>query len=238
LAYRSACEERAGLAASSARREAIAAQLAARQLAEESAAARRTALEDAERALREAADAVGVPQDNRRQEQIHAALQDWRRRRAAEIEGSRVAIEEWQELETLLGGGSLSNLASEATRRAQIASQLAAALPELTPSLPTGPDLESQIEDRRQMLAQAEAEAAEHRGGLESSARALPDVAEAEEAVVEAGDELARVEAMARTIHETLRLLRLAQERVHRDLAPILADAVRRWLPTVSGGAY
>ena len=238
LAYRSACEERAGLAVSSARREAIEAQLAARQLAEESTAARQTAVDDAKRALREAADAVGVPHDGRGPEQIRAALQDWQRRQAAEIEGSRVAIEEWQELVTLLGGGALSDLAREATRRAQIASQLEAALPELTTSAPTGSDVESRIEQGRQMLAQAEAQAAEHRGALESSARALPDVAEAEEAVVKAGEELARVEATAQTIDETLRLLRLAQERVHRDLAPILADAVQRWLPTVSGGAY
>ena len=239
LAYRSACEEGAALAAASARREAIAAQLAARRLAEESTAARRRAVEDAERALREAAHAVDVPEDSRRPDQIRAALQDWQREQAAEIEGSRVAIEEWQELETLLGGGTLSDLVNEASRRGEIASKLEAALSDVAPPQPLSrSDLESLIDERRQMLAQAEAQAAEHRGALESSSRALPDVAEAEEAVATAGEELARVEATALTIDETLRLLRVAQERVHRDLAPILADAVQRWLPTVSGGAY
>ena len=53
-----------------------------------------------------------------------------------------------------------------------------------------------------------------------------------------AAADLDRVESTARTIDETLRLLGQAQERVHRDLAPTLADAVRRWLHAVSGGAY
>jgi uncharacterized protein YhaN len=33
-------------------------------------------------------------------------------------------------------------------------------------------------------------------------------------------------------------LLRAAEEQVHRNLAPILADAIRRWLPKISGGKY
>jgi uncharacterized protein YhaN len=67
---------------------------------------------------------------------------------------------------------------------------------------------------------------------------ALPDVAEAEEAAAGARAELQRVERLAATIDATLALLREAQDRVHRDLAPILAQAVSRWLPDVSRGAY
>jgi uncharacterized protein YhaN len=63
-------------------------------------------------------------------------------------------------------------------------------------------------------------------------------VAEAEEAADAAQRELERVEGLAATIDTTLGLLRAAQERVHRDLAPVLARAVLRWLPVVSGGAY
>jgi uncharacterized protein YhaN len=76
------------------------------------------------------------------------------------------------------------------------------------------------------------------RGNLVARQDALPDVAEAEESAAAARRELQRVEALAATVDASLRLLRSAEERVHRDLAPILAQAVARWLPIVSRGAY
>jgi len=237
LAYRSACVRRAEQAALSARREALGAQLDGRRLAEASLAASQQAADEAARGLREAADAVGIRHDGRDPEQLREALRGWQLQQAAALQESRIAIEEWHELETLLGGGTLSDLANEAARRAEVATRLEAALPPVATLAPDA-GLERLIEERRRSLAAAEAQAAEHRGALESIARSQPDVAEAEEAVETAALELARVESTARTIDETLRLLRLAQERVHRDLAPILADAVRRWLPAVSGGAY
>src|SRR5204863_4978923 len=129
-------------------------------------------------------------------------------------------------------------LAEEAARRAATAQELEAALPTGMSGASPTPHDESAIEQRRRTLARAEADAAELRGALESGARAIPDVAEGEEALAAAAAELARVESTARTIDETLRLLREAQERVHRDLAPILAEVVRQWLPVVSGGGY
>jgi DNA repair protein SbcC/Rad50 len=66
----------------------------------------------------------------------------------------------------------------------------------------------------------------------------LPDVAEAEEAVADTTAELERVTGTAEVIDATMRLLRAAEERVHRDLAPILASGITRWLPRVSGGRY
>jgi uncharacterized protein YhaN len=63
-------------------------------------------------------------------------------------------------------------------------------------------------------------------------------VAEAEESVHAARSELARVVALADTLDRTLALLRTAEERVHRSLAPVLASAIGRWLPAVCQGAY
>ena len=238
LAYRSSCERRAAQAAASSPRESLGAKLAARRLAEASLAASRQAVDDAVHGLRAAADALGVPDVGEDPPQICESLRRWQQEQASRLQASRTAVEEWHELETLLGGGTLSDLSNEAARRGEIAKGLEVAVAPAAASLPPGPDLERIIDDRRRSLTAAEAEAAEHRGALESSARSVPDVAEAEEGVATAAEELARVESTARTIDETLRLLRLAQERVHRDLAPILADGVRRWLPTVSGGAY
>jgi uncharacterized protein YhaN len=76
------------------------------------------------------------------------------------------------------------------------------------------------------------------RGNLEARRDALPDVAEAEESVLAARAELARVLALAETLDRTLSILRGAEERVHRSLAPVLASAIGRWLPAVCQGAY
>lgn len=238
LAYRSECEERSARAAASGRREALEARLAARRQAEASVGTSRSAVAEAERALAAAAESVGVAHQDLEPEMIRGALLHWQQGQAAALEASRLAIEEWHELETLLGGGTLAGLQDDALKRAQLADRMGAALPETTAPHRPGKDVDAEIEERRRALAAAEAQAAELRGSLESSARSLPDVAEAEEAVAVAAADLARVESTARTIDETLRLLRQAQEQVHRDIAPVLAEAVRRWLPAVSGGAY
>ncbi|TME33095.1 MAG: hypothetical protein E6I62_04480 [Chloroflexi bacterium] len=238
LAYRSACEVRAAEAAEALRRDAVTAQIEARGLAEETVASRMQAVESAERALREAGAAIGLAGDSQDPEHVRDALRAWQKDQAAAQEASQIAVEEWRELESLLGDNTLAELAEHATRREAIAADLEAALPAAALPPAAQPDMEELIERRRRTLAVAEAQAAELRGALESNARSLPDVAEAEEAVAAATAELSRVEATARTLDETLRLLREAQERVHRDLAPILAAAVRRWLPEVSGGAY
>jgi AAA domain len=238
LAYRAACEQHAAQAAAAARAETLAAQLAGRRAVEESVIASTRAVEAARSALAEAAEAVGVQQEGSGPDEICERLRHWQREQASTLEANRIAIEEWRELETILGGATIADLAEEATRRASAAARLGAELPRDAGNIQVGPDLEGLIDERRRSLAAAESEAAERRGALESSVRVLPDVAEAEEAVATAKEQLARVESTARIVDETLRLLRMAQERVHRDLAPILADAVRRWLPSVSGGAY
>jgi uncharacterized protein YhaN len=43
---------------------------------------------------------------------------------------------------------------------------------------------------------------------------------------------------LADVLAQTTSLLRSAEERVHRDLAPILAAGITRWLSRVSRGAY
>ncbi len=66
----------------------------------------------------------------------------------------------------------------------------------------------------------------------------MPSVAEAEEELSRALEEVERVETLKDTIERTLALLESAQERVHRDLAPILAGSLRGWLPAVTNDRY
>src|SRR2546423_4025359 len=183
LAYRTACDLRAADAAQALRREAISAQIDGRRLAEETVASRREAALAAERSLREAAAATGLAVDTDDPEPVRDALRAWQKDRAAAQEASQIAVEEWRELETLLGENTLAELAEEAARRETIAGGLEAALPSGAFPPATGHDMEALIEQQRRTSALAEAEAAELRGALESNARSLPDVAEAEEAV-------------------------------------------------------
>ncbi len=50
--------------------------------------------------------------------------------------------------------------------------------------------------------------------------------------------ELQRVTLLDETLHQTQDFLKRAQERVHRDVAPLLAAGVRTALPAITRGRY
>lgn len=234
--YRAACRGRAAQAAEAARRGPLEHQLAARRAAERSAAHASAAVATAERRLRDAAAAIGVadgPPD-----ELVAALRGWQADRLARLRQGEAAIAEWQQLQALLGEGGLDDLEDEA-RRAKAAAELVArvsglgALPDGTPV-----ELEARLAAARHQLSARASAADELRGSVWARREGLPDVAEAEEAVQAAAAELERVQRLAHVLERTSALLRAAEERVHRSLAPVLAEGVARWLPAVSGGAY
>jgi uncharacterized protein YhaN len=212
-------------------------ELAARRAAEEAAtaAARREASTIA--ALRALAEEIGIDSAVA-PEEICAALDAWRAERAGAFLAAQQALGEWQQLQSLLDGGALDELQAEASRRRQRANELAEGLPAAAITLPMGVDPQEYLAGLRRKTQSLDQEHDVARGALDARRSALPDVAEAEEAAAMAHAELARVERLAGTIGSALELLRAAQERVHRDLAPILAQAVGRWLPDVSRGAY
>jgi uncharacterized protein YhaN len=76
------------------------------------------------------------------------------------------------------------------------------------------------------------------RGAVGLRAKQVPSVAAAEEELSRAEDELASVEELARIISLTGRFLHQAQERVHRDIAPVLKRTLEAWLPRISDGRY
>ncbi len=76
------------------------------------------------------------------------------------------------------------------------------------------------------------------RGQLEQIAADLPNVADAEDALDVAALDLDRVERLDRTLATTIEFLERAEERVHRDVAPVLRATLLEWLPRVTGGRY
>jgi len=87
------------------------------------------------------------------------------------------------------------------------------------------------VRDAAQKAAAAEAQAQE-------PAKGVPSVAETEEALATAQSELERVVRLGRTLGLAVEFLRRAEERVHRDIAPVLAAGLRRWLADVTQGRY
>jgi uncharacterized protein YhaN len=73
---------------------------------------------------------------------------------------------------------------------------------------------------------------------VEAESARLPSVPEAEETLAAARRELERVVRLEQTLAATLTLLRNAQDRVHRDIAPVLASTVQAWLPVLTAGRY
>ncbi|MGH2462601.1 MAG: ATP-binding protein [Candidatus Limnocylindria bacterium] len=241
-AYLAACAHRAEEAAVAAQAEPLRRQLESRRQLEGTAAEVAAAIARAESELRAAAEHIGQPLNGDDPERLVGELEAWQRRRAADLEAGQRAIAEWQELNDLLGGQSLEELeadAAEATRR------MAAAGLSTSVALPVGADAglataaaEEALAARRADLLTAERAAAALEGEARQIDASLPSVAEAEEAVGAANVELERVVGLAAVLDRTLALLRNAEEQVHRDLAPVLADSVQRWLPRINGGAY
>ena len=233
-AYEAACLEREQQAQLAAGGETLRQALAARVALEESAAqAQRTAAET-EAGLRAVASQVGAAGDGMEPQALVGRLVAWQGERAAEARAREEAILEWQELQGLLGTGTLADLQAEAAQRAESASRL---------GHPSGPqeqvgDVEAAEQEAERALVQARQAVDALTGELRVLKADLPEVTEAEERVDAARRELERVRELAEVIDQTLALLQTAERRVHRDLAPVLAASIQRWLPTVSGGAY
>ena len=236
--YEAACRQRAEIARRTAGRAALEQALATRREAEAGATETARSVASAERALRAVADDVGLDATGT-PDQLAEALLEWRRVRGEEAERADFARREWHELTALLDGRPLETLRADAEAAATRAATLAeTADPDELSGLALRDDLGSLLDVEREELARAREVASAQRGALAEMQRDLPDVAEAEEALADAEAELSRVTDLQAVLAETTRLLRAAEERVHRDLAPILAAAITRWLPRVSGGAY
>jgi hypothetical protein len=167
-----------------------------------------------------------------------AELVGWDERREAGLAALATEQQERAELAALLAGRTLEQLRAQAGQAAARARQLSAgADPELLAAAraePAPPDLAALRQEAN--AARSGVDTAE--GELRQLATTVGSVAEAEEALAAATAELDRVRELAATLERTREFLTTAQERVHRDIAPVLAETVGRWLPAVTEGRY
>jgi uncharacterized protein YhaN len=101
-----------------------------------------------------------------------------------------------------------------------------------------GDDPDRTVRESREHAEELERDVAAARRELEVRAEQALSVPEAEEQLAAAEETLARVESLADVLDTTKRFLAAAQERVHRDIAPVLAAKVRDRLARVTDGRY
>ena len=187
--------------------------------------------------LRRASIEAGLDADG--PEQQVKALLNWQARRREELKKADREREDWDELQRLLGERSLDEIEAEAENLRAEAEVLAANFD--AAALAVAREQESTDKRLRELQRQA-SDARDKwstaRGELAQFARDIPSVANVEETLAVAERELERVERLDRTLRTTIEFLKRAEERVHRDIAPVLRQTLLEWWPRVTGGRY
>jgi DNA repair exonuclease SbcCD ATPase subunit len=234
--YRKACARRARQAQQASRREHLAAQLEARQQQEHRA---ETDQEDRGRAaalVAEAGAACGLPAAPA--ETMAASLEKWQEQRAEQTAEADKARQQAAELKALLSGRTLADLAQEAEAAARYAERLAAGADRGLLAATDPVHAAGELPGLREEAREAGNQAATAEGELRQFAASVPSVPEAEEALEADTAELSRVRQLQQTLGLTRQFLADAQERVHRDIAPVLAATLKQWLPGITADRY
>ena len=210
----------------------------ARRLAAETRHAHRSerAVEAANK-LREAGAQVEVTADD--PEDLAAALEQWRAGRERLLEEAGGRNEAWDRLQQLLGERTLDEFADDAERLRRRADRLVDRVgTDAFVEACAGQLTAETLENLRQEAEAAREEVLRAGGQLTEREHHLPSVADAEDALAAAERERARIARLKDTLDCTIGFLEEAQERVMRDIAPILTQTVLEWLPGVTEGRY
>ena len=187
--------------------------------------------------LRDAAHAIGSEAPT--SDEQESALAEWLERRREMLTEDRRKAAEWEKLQRLLGERTLADFEEETSRLRSEADPLVAnADPEAVAEARAREPSAGDLEDLETGLREARGRRDTARGELREFESGLPDVAEAEERVERAEAERTRVERLDQTLGTAVRFLEAAQERVHRDIAPVLRATVLERLDQVTGGRY
>ena len=188
-------------------------------------------------ALRAAAAAVGVTAVD--PEAQVTALNAWQRARRQRLEEQARHGAQWDELQQVRGGRTVDEMRAQATALRAEAEALAARVDATRLTSVRTESTAADALDRFEARArEARAACDTVRGELVQRAVSLPSVVGAEEESAAAERHLAHVEELGQTVEATIEFLQRAEERVHRDIAPVLKQTVLGWLPQVTGGRY
>ena len=194
------------------------------------------ALTEAETTVVEAARLVGIVGDN--PDELVVALRSWQDDRNAELEEADGEIEKWEELQRILGQDSLDTLTQEVELLCSEARDLSDQVGVEDMARLADPPADADLSNAERLARESRTAFDRAQSELEAFGRDIMDVAEEEEALVAAKHEYDRIRSLDHSLDLTIRFLQEAEERVHRTVAPILAETVREWLPRVTGGRY
>lgn len=200
-------------------------------------------VELARRMLHDAALAAGVAEEHAvvssPEHDLAARLRSWQQQREQQREEADEARNEWSRLQALLDGGTLDQLEARARTAQERADVLSSGVDrKLVGDVSLGDDPDRTVREFREQAEELGRDVAAARRELEVRAEQILSVPEVEEQLAAAEETLARVESLAEVLETTKKFLTAAQERVHRDIAPVLAAKVRDRLARVTDGRY
>ncbi|MXW55484.1 MAG: AAA family ATPase [Gemmatimonadales bacterium] len=192
---------------------------------------------DAADTLQEAGAQVGVSAED--PEDLAAALERWRAGRERVLEEAGERSKSWDRLQQLLGERTLDEFTGDVEQLRLRAERLRERLGEdVAVDARAGRPTEETLEHLKREAEAAREEVLRAVGQLTEREHHLPSVADAEDALAAAEREQARIARLKDTLDCTIGFLEEAQERVLRDIAPILTQTVLEWLPEVTDGRY
>jgi hypothetical protein len=233
--YRQECTERARQANEAAQREGLESQLAARTEAERLVAQQLAKYSAADTTVYQLARDLGLGELDA--PAAVSALRTWLATQGAARDELDQRIARWSRLDYLLDGKTLDELREEAQRSAGEADRTSFGLdPERIRTIAATEDPVAEL-DRLRRAAADSADAA-GRATQALQLREVPSVPAAEETLAGAEAELDRARRLTTTLRHTISFLKAADERVGRQLAPVLGATVTEWLPKVTNGRY
>lgn len=239
--YRRTCREQREASTAAARRPDLERALAGRQAEEVRYTADARQIEVAEGRLRQAASAtrLGDADDDPSPDELADGLRHWLDDRATRRSATQQARQEWSRLQLLLDGRTLDDVRAELERSMERFEAMPFPDQDARADCETvGGDLEDVVRNLRAVAHLARERATSSASEVRVKADRLRSVPEAEEELVAAQQELARLEQLETTLGQTTGFLQSAQERVHRDIAPVLREKVRDRLARVTEGRY
>jgi DNA repair exonuclease SbcCD ATPase subunit len=228
--YTEECRARAAVARQAQRRSDLEARLAGRRAAESAREQDLAARRAAERQLVEVAEAtgcsalaiVGLPD----------ALRDWLSAQEALDQDHQRRERTLARLDQILDGLTLDELEAKITRLVADAGE-------------PPPDDAPPLADRRTELSELQGRARTSRdallelvGRIDTAEKHLRDVSAAGEAEARAAGEVGRLTALSEDLDAATEILGAAQQKVHADIAPLLNETIRPWVPRITRGRY